>query len=141
MKTIAFFDGATEPINPGGHTGCGWVIYINSKDSIRGNKYIGFGNGMTNNVAEYHGLLNVLEILEKESITGAEIFGDSNLVVNMVNGVWGRKKPHAKFPHLQPLLFRCKELLKEGGHDLSWVPREENTEADEQSKLSVSDYL
>ena len=69
---------------------------------------------------------------------GAVIFGDSLMVVNMVNGTWGKKKPHKKFPHLQPYLFECRRLFKETGSTLNWIPREQNTIADSLSKRGMA---
>ena len=52
-----FFDGACEPVNPGGTASYGWVIKKDGKTILSGSGIVGSGEGMTNNVGEYHGLI------------------------------------------------------------------------------------
>ena len=132
----AYFDGSCEPINPGGTAKWGFVILKEGEIIHHANGVIGKGEGMTSNVAEYHALQACLEFLTvafpDEEI---EIFGDSKMVINMVNETWGRSKPHRKAPHLKKVLERCKQLAAKLPYSgISWVPREENELADFYSK-------
>lgn len=97
---------------------------------------IGKGGGMTNNVAEYHGAIACLAYLQDNYRDNLiELFGDSKLVVNMINGTWGKKKPHKKARHLLPLLIKGRELFNSFENiSLSWIPREQNQLADYYSK-------
>ena len=145
------FDGACTPVNPGGVGTWGWVIDFG--DQTPKMKALGWcdnGNPSTNNIAEYHGLLEGLRYLV-ERFNGRKdleilIMGDSALVCNMVNRIWGKKRPHKDAPHLLPLLQEIWKLLgylKGYGNIvmLHWIPREANTEADELTKLAYKNYL
>lgn len=89
-----------------------------------------FGNRVTNNEAEYDTLINALQDLVNrvQAAGGAptqlfvEIWGDSQLVVNQVNGAWKINKA--------PLQARCNQvrgLLQQFGFAaLNYHPREES---------------
>ncbi len=74
------------------------------------------------NTAEYLALLEPLWWLSEFSNTrdfSLEIFGDSMLVVNQVNGKWRVKKQH-----LKPLCSEAQKLLKRfGSWDVRWHRR------------------
>lgn len=133
-----YFDGSCEPVNPGGVSRYGYVIE-------RDGRVIQFGTGVehyggalsTNNVAEYAGLLNLLLALKEHGLRNAQIYGDSNLVVNTVMGHWGRKSVHKKAPHLKPYALQCRGLVKEVAAAITWIPREQNQMADFLSKSSL----
>lgn len=143
-----YFDGACTPINPGGVGTWGFVIEENGiSDNYLGMGVCENGNPSTNNVAEYYGLIEGLQSLVNLNRTNQNIsvFGDSSLVCNMAAGVWGRKNPHKKAPHLIPLLNQVHELiltLSNRGNKISiqWIPREQNNEADRLTKLAYKNY-
>lgn len=139
-----YFDGACEPVNPGGTATFGWLLKKDSKSIESGSGIVGEGSGMTNNVAEYRGLIEGLKaFLKLNSKDKLFIKSDSNLVVNMVAKKWGwtKKKtlwkPHAKMPHLRKLLDEVFSLLENMDYGIAWVPREQNQEADILSKLPL----
>lgn len=134
----AYFDGSCEPINPGGTAKWGYAICNNDGDLIKGmGGVIGSGKGMTNNIAEYWGIIECLIYLNVHHFDDyIEIFGDSKMVVNMVKGVWGKKRPHKEYPHLIPLLWKARGLYEKLNHAvIEWIPREQNQIADYFSKL------
>lgn len=64
----------------------------------------------TNNVAEYMSLIKALEWLQSvkdKELYKVNIYGDSRLVINQVNGIYKCRKQH-----LAPFINRCRELLK-----------------------------
>jgi len=136
-----YFDGACEPINPGGTVSYGYLIKKNGKTIKQGAGIIGTGEGMTNNVGEYHGLIEGIKALLilnlKEKIV---IHGDNNIVCKVVSKEWGWNKkktkwlPHKDSPHLKQLLEKALKLLEGFDYKIKWVPREENQEADNLSK-------
>ena len=130
---VGYFDGSCEPINPGGTARFGWAIKDGDLVVHVGNGTIGSGKGITCNVAEYAALVDLLKFISENQIDIDSIYGDSKLVINMVTGIWGRKNPHKKAPHLKDYLFEAKALL--GDINLMWIPREENELADYYSKL------
>jgi ribonuclease HI len=137
-----YFDGACEPFNPGGTASYGWLIKKDGKILAKESKIIGKGEGMTNNVGEYTGLIKALESLQNFDIKNEKIniFGDSNLVCNTVAKKWGWNKkktkwiPHEDAPHLKPLLDKSLGLLANYSYEIKWIPREQNQEADDLSK-------
>ena len=142
-----FFDGACEPFNPGGTASYGWILKKDGKELKSGHGVIGSGEGMTNNVAEYSGLIYGLEEFLKLNLQEKILIkGDSNMVINMISGKWGWNKkkskwqPHEKLPHLKELLNQALSLLKKIEYEVEWIPREENKEADALSKHMTQDY-
>lgn len=148
-----FFDGSCEPVNPGGTAAWGFVIKDGNGRTLRAaSGVVGSGRGMTNNVAEYRGLIAALRELEsfneKEFV---QIYGDSKLVICHLNREWGWEKsrsgktvlgwnPHRSAPHLRMLLDEAMSLLdkRPTGFSASWIPREENWECDALSKAHVA---
>jgi len=135
-NVTAFFDGSCEPVNPGGTAKWGFAVNVDGEFFFGDSGTIGHGEGMTNNLAEYRGAIACLEYLNgHHSDATIEMFGDSKLVVNMINGTWGKKKPHKDAQHLLPLLLRGRELFAAfDSISLAWVPREQNSLADWYSK-------
>ena len=141
-----YFDGACEPFNPGGTASYGWVLKRDGKDLKTGYGIVGMGEGMTNNVAEYTGLIKGLEeYLHLNLNEKILIKGDSSMVINMISGKWGWSKnktkwnPHKKMPHLKKLLDEALSLLKKVDYEVKWIPREQNKQADALSKHMTQD--
>ena len=90
----AYFDGACRG-NPGSCGLGGVILDPDGKPIFEISRPAGHG---TNNEAEYKALIAVAEALGKLAVQSVDIFGDSELVVNQVNGDWAIRKWH-----LQPL--------------------------------------
>jgi len=128
MKYTGHFDGSSKG-NPG-PSQCAWVVFDDQKNEI--DRFIRKSKSdQTNNIAEYMGLIEILKyVLFSFTIGEIEIFGDSKLVINQVNGLWRCKAPnlkiyyHKALEHMQSLKDHKKVVT------LTWVPREQNTEAD-----------
>lgn len=86
-----WFDGGCGPINPGGHATYGALIKQDGVEVWTKSGYLGFGPEMSNNVAEYAGIIAVMEKLLDKGITNATIYGDSKLVVRQMMGSWKAK--------------------------------------------------
>ena len=86
-----------------------------------------FGNGMTNNQAEFRALIAGLNALlaivaDKAGAHSVAVRGDSQLVIRGLTGEW-----KVKHPGLQPLHREAQELLSRfGSVDLAWHPRRES---------------
>lgn len=136
-KYLLQFDGASEP-NPG-PSGAAYVIYspprIQEDELIRevvqeGYQYIPHA---TNNEAEYQALILGLTEALKLGIKKIQIEGDSNLVIQQVQGKW-----KVKAPHIVPYRSKVVSLLsKFKEHSISHIPREQNTDADILSKEAL----
>jgi len=124
----AWFDGATGPGNPG-ESGIGVVLRGPQGELVEISRYIGFG---TNNEAEYHSLIALLEWAVEHGVRDLIVRGDSQLVVYQADG---KRQPKAE--NLKPLLLRVKQLSgKIGAVRFEWIPREQNKDADRLSQLA-----
>lgn len=135
-----YFDGACEPVNPGGTASYGWAIVRDGETLASGGAVIGSGDGMTNNVAEYTGLIEGIKGLSELGIIAGpiKVYGDSDLVCKMIRKEWGWKKkewlPHRDAPHLKALLERALESLAPFDYQIEWIPGEKNGVADRLSR-------
>jgi len=90
---LAWFDGACEPVNPGGTATFGAVIKDKEGTVLsKAHGLVGKGSGMSNNVAEYAGVFHILKYLVSRPPGRVTIHGDSNLVINQLNGKWRVRK-------------------------------------------------
>jgi ribonuclease HI len=132
---LAWFDGACEPVNPGGTASLG--VVIKGEDGtvlLREHGVVGKGKAMSNNVAEYAGVLHILKYLSSRPPGRVKIHGDSNLVINQLSGRWRIKKGL-----YLPVATETKQLLaylRGLGWQINffWIPREQNEECDALSK-------
>ncbi len=86
----------------------------------------GFLGRVTNNVAEYRGLIAGLEAALELSAEAVDVRMDSKLVVEQMSGRW-----RIKHADLKPLASTAAGLVRRIGEvTFTWVPRERNKEAD-----------
>jgi ribonuclease HI len=86
-------------------------------------KYIG---RMTNNVAEYYGLIAALDYAQSNGVRALRIESDSELLVRQMRGHY-----KVKSPDLRPLFERAKKMSQTfESFRIDHVYREQNTEAD-----------
>ena len=127
---VLYFDGGIPGGNPGGTPTYGWVIEVDGEVVAEG---CGVAEGKpTNNVAEWSALVAGLEALQARFLFGAEVRGDSELVIRQVIGAW-----RCKAPHLQPRCELGRRLAEEMGCTFRWIPREENARADALARKAV----
>jgi ribonuclease HI len=134
IRIRAWFDGACEPTNPNGHATWGAVVEVDGHIVLEESGYVGFGHGMTNNVAEYCGCVAVLREITKHE-GNAMVFGDSKLVIEQMRGSYRVKSG----PYI-PYFAQAKAILESiGTHrvEFQWIPRSENTKADGLSHLPL----
>lgn len=121
---IVFVDGGAKP-NPG-FGACAGVIK-NAKGTVihTFKKYL--GESVSNNVAEYTGLLSALSWCKENGHDHIHVRMDSKLVVSQMND-----SCEVKHPDMQALLEQCKSLMSTNAHpvDIKWIPRMQNSEAD-----------
>jgi ribonuclease HI len=132
---VAWFDGACEPLNPGGTASFGVIVKgENATVLLRDHGVVGKGKAMSNNVAEYAGVLRILKYLAPRPPGRVTIHGDSNLVVSQLNGKWRIRKglylsiaieTNEFLAHLRGLGWQI---------NFYWIPREQNEECDALSK-------
>jgi ribonuclease HI len=101
------------------------VVIRNPRGEIvaRLKKYIG---RMTNNVAEYYGLIAALDYAQSQSIRALRVESDSELLVNQMRGRY-----KVKSADLRPLFERAKKMSQTfASFQIEHVYREQNAEAD-----------
>jgi len=134
-----WFDGSITK-NPGGKAYAGWVIKRDNRLLVEDSCFIGEGDAMSNNVAEYEALNKALEYLRANRLNSEEIeaYGDSEIVVRRMTE---RRRSNGL---CKPYSIKCLKLLN-GFKSISftWIPRNSNEEADRMSKVRssrVSEY-
>ena len=91
----------------------------------------------TNNVAEYHGLLEALAAADKLQADVVEVFSDSELLVRQMNGLY-----KVKSPNMKPLWRKAKDLAsKLESCKFVHVGRDSNSEADELANEALDQAL
>ncbi len=121
-KGFMMSDGGSRG-NPG-IAGAGAVLYGEDKTEIdRDGVFCGI---QTNNFAEYEGMICGLNVALKNNITDLEVYMDSKLIVEQMNGNWKVKNANIK-----PLFERAKNIVEQF-NKISYhhVRREKNTVAD-----------
>jgi len=118
----AWFDGGATP-NPGIMKIGGFIQNPDTEEVFRYSKTLGYG---TNNEAEYKSLIFLLQEIIRRNIKKISIYGDSQLVVNQVNGIFKTKDYRMK-----KLRNEARTLLKKiDRSNLHHIPRSKNKKAD-----------
>ena len=126
------FDGCSKG-NPG-LCGAGAVIYHNDNEIWSRSFFV--GENATNNRAEYAGLILGLQQAAEYGIKNLHVQGDSQLVINQMNGLY-----QCSSPNLIELYQRAKEL--ETNFEKVYyehILRHLNKRADYLSNVAIMDY-
>ena len=108
--------------------GIGGVIFLNQEKFKFFSEYL---HDSTNNEAEYESLIFGIEMLIENKLFNANIFSDSQLVVNQVNGIFKIKNDRMKLLHQ-----RATNLLSSlNDWTFDYIPREKNAIADKYADL------
>lgn len=128
-----WFDGGTYPSNPG-HGGCGAVIKLGNEEHGF-NEYL--GKNITNNQAEYGGLLLGLRQAKELGRTSLSVFGDSQLVIYQMDGSYSCRNSG-----LIPLWREAKSLASEFEEvTYNWIRREKNQKADAEATRAIESVV
>ena len=119
MKAKIFFDGSARP-NPG-KMRIGVVIETDEK-VLEISRDVGEG---TNNVAEYLALIEGLREALKMGVDEVEVYGDSTLIVEQVNGNYRVRDERLKGLHDEALRL----LSSFRRWRVEWIPERENERA------------
>lgn len=121
-RVVVVADGGSRG-NPG-PAGYGAAV-LQPAGAVLAERAAGLGR-VTNNVAEYSGLIAGLQAAIELGARRVDVRMDSKLVVEQMSGRW-----KVKHPDLRPLAAKATELV--AGLDevtFSWVPRSQNSHAD-----------
>jgi ribonuclease HI len=116
-----FIDGASRG-NPG-KSSCAFVIEKNGKIVDESSFFLGV---VTNNQAEYNGLIYALERAVQLKEKSVQLFSDSELLVKQIQGFYQVKSENLKPLFQRYIILRQKFESLEINH----IPREKNKRAD-----------
>lgn len=165
FRFTCFFDGCCEPVNPGGTGGLGAVIFDRKMPlRVKGGTDAHLGGRVfelsklippapetSNNVVEYLAVNAIFDWFVERGLTQetVQIFGDSRLIINQlwgppsgklwkIHGVDTQLIPPKKPGFYAPHAVAAREKLKIFRNCLGfWIPRKENSIADELSKAEL----
>ena len=127
---VLFFDGCSKH-NPG-PAGAGAVLYHNDVEIW--SKSVFVGNKETNNVAEYVGMIMGISHAFDLGIKRLIVKGDSNLIVQQMNG-----KFRVNAPNMKPLYAKAQNICRNfDSIKFIHVYRHLNTRADELANLGLA---
>ncbi len=107
------------------------IIKVNGEIIHSACGLVGTGPEMSNNVAEYAGVVAVFEYLIANRVTSkVTIFGDSLIVITKLSK--GRVSNGLYRPYSEMAVYLKQQLTCTP--ELVWIPREQNSEADELSR-------
>jgi ribonuclease HI len=118
------FDGGVRGGNPG-HAGFAAVVRLAGKEHVIARPMRGL---KTNNDAEYTGLIVGIKYAAHLGVTYLDIYSDSKLVVEQVNGNW-----RCDSETMRNYRHEARKLLNQhfaGAWSLEWLPRLQNITAD-----------
>ncbi len=128
-----YFDGGCYISNPGAAAGAAVLISPTGKEIVN-SRFLTSG---TNNEAEYTGLIVGLEKALELGYKKVQVFGDSQLVVNQVNGTY-----KVNLPHLRLLRDQAVKLQKQFSFcTIEWIPREQNSQADAAATAAINQAI
>lgn len=143
-RVILYFDGASRS-NPRGPAGCGWVLYemdshgAASSCIVKGREYL--GHYISNNQAEYQGLLKGLEYIYNENVqcNAVHISGDSQIVIHQMKGLY-----QVRSSNIRPYYDEVKEMIRKldcKTHRFLHVPWWKNDVADSLADQAISEWV
>ncbi|MDY6049499.1 MAG: reverse transcriptase-like protein [Corynebacterium sp.] len=129
MQVTIYADGGSRG-NPG-IAGSGTAVF--GSDGTLLTEIVEYVGKATNNVAEYHALINGLTAAADLGADSVEVFMDSKLVVEQMSGRW-----KIKHKDMLALAQQAQALIARfGSFSISWVPREKNKHADRLSNVAM----
>jgi ribonuclease HI len=135
------FDGSISKPNPGGFAAWGAHLSDNGEVVWEGSGPIGRGPDMSNNYAEFFALAKGLEKVNEIISSNPEdkysllVRGDSDLVIHIMNKEWRPNDSKLYFPAYELAAKEFKAIRSKGvAVNFDWIPRENNTKADELSR-------
>ena len=134
MKTLRLFTDGASRGNPG-PAGVGVVIEDEDGMRLRGlHRWLGV---TTNNEAEYRALIEGLKAVREWKPERLEVYLDSKLVVEQMNGAW-----KIKARELMPLNREARELVREFPDvRIAHVERAKNRGADHLANLAIDAHV
>lgn len=132
MAVEAWFDGACNNVGDN-RSGYGALVKAEGAVIFRAHGCLGAGPHLSNNCAEYAGIIALFRFFIQSGITVATVYGDSDLVIGQLTG-----RVKVKRGRYLPFFEEARTLFKQlPGVSLKWISREQNSEADELSQIGI----
>lgn len=138
MSTLQLYCDGGSRSNPGpsGLGVAGYHVGLDGKPECIFEKGV-FLENCSNNFAEYLALIQALNYAIEADYQNVELFSDSKLIVEQVNGRWKVKSNDLK-ELAQSAISRVQQMRKSGWQvKLTWIPREKNVHADSLANLAM----
>lgn len=127
------FSAAVDGGSRGNPGPAAWAVAILDEHGSYVEGHAGYLGTATNNVAEYHGLLEALRLAAERHATAVELRADSELVVRQMEGNYRVRHP-ALLPLWQEATRRARSFR---AFRIVHVPRGENRDADRLVNLAL----
>ncbi len=125
-----YFDGGSRG-NPG-TAGYGAVVF-DAKTSEKLAEVYGYLGEVTNNNAEYNGLIAGLKLaFDINPNAYVKVYADSKLVVEQMSGRW-----KIKDSNLATLAGKAFKIFPQDKVSYTWIPRSENSQADKLANIAM----
>jgi short-chain 2-methylacyl-CoA dehydrogenase len=119
---VAHVDGASRG-NPGP---AAFAVVVETPQGEAVTHFSRYLGQVTNNVAEYNGLLGALRYAVEQGLSRLQVLTDSELMARQIEGIY-----KVKNPDLKPLYAEARRLIgRLNAFSIRYVPREQNREAD-----------
>jgi ribonuclease HI len=142
MDILIHFDGSCWP-NPGGLARYGFTLR-SGDGAVNHSGYgvIGENPSMSNNHAELYalacGLEYVLQLQRLQVIGTVRVVGDSEVAVRLMSGRYRANREKLYYPQYVRATIARDSIESAGGSvEFDWIPRAENQECDDLSKMPV----
>jgi ribonuclease HI len=131
MAIVAYIDGGARG-NPGP---AGYGVRVEDERGALIDEFNGFLGSVTNNVAEYNGLLAALNYAQQNGHRSVHIKSDSELLVKQMRGEY-----RVKNAGLQPLFQQARTIaMRLDRVTFEHVRREQNKDADRLANLAMDE--
>jgi ribonuclease HI len=142
MELTLHFDGSCWP-NPGGLAKYGYTLSGVPSGGTCGSGLVGENEFMSNNHAEFYamaeGLEHCLRFARFHHVTGVLVVGDSEVATRIISGRYRANRQKLYYPQYVRAVIAMDALNMLGiPVRFKWVPREQNQEADDLSKLPIN---
>jgi len=125
LSVEIYFDGACEPVNPGGAMAMGFIVFYDGREVYQACNFVPADPANSNNVSEYLGLKMVLDYIDAHPGLEYTVFGDSKLVINQMQRHWKIKRG-LYVDTARECLKRVYEIENKEVLTVAWVPGSRN---------------
>lgn len=137
MRLTLHFDGSCWP-NPGGLAKYGYTLR-GSNINVSDSGFAGEGPSTSNNYAEFYAMALGLGAAFLQGGDHVTVIGDSEIAIKIMQGRYKASRDKLYWPAYSQCMIMLQRLYERNVDvEFKWVPREQNQEADDLSKLPAT---